>query len=406
MAWIICHHEFLLSMLGPVGNFYEVIQTYYSPTTMFLHQTPLSVDSFLTLAGILTAYTLMKRKKINVIENYVHRYFRLTPVIGMVILMLATLYTNVGEGPFWAETSRVSNSCRDNWWTFFLYIENYIPAESCIPQGWYLGVDMQCYIVAVIIMVFLKKWSKMTLIGMGVLILLSTVVSFWNCYINRWAVVRVHFTAKADDYNFHYYIKTYTRCGPYLIGMICGYIIYNLKTSPRKYQLTMGKKFLYWMMCLTLLATCIYLPLSLTDDDDSIWQNALFIPVHRLVWSACVCSIVLMCVTDNADFVNSFLSMPIFQVVARLSYCAYIVHNFWILAKVISLKTVVNYYVHQVVVDSWGTTAVSLLLSFILSLMFEMPAPEIEKYCIKFVKKIFAVLSSAMGIKSKASNTL
>ncbi|XP_074035727.1 nose resistant to fluoxetine protein 6 isoform X2 [Leptinotarsa decemlineata] len=240
----------------------------------------------------------MKRKKIKVIENYVHRYFRLTPVLAMVVLMITTLSTNIGEGPLWGDLSSIPDDCIDHWWAFLLYIPNYYPQEQCLLPAWYLGVDMQCYIVAVVIMVFLKRWSKLTLTGMGLLVSLSAAASFWSCYIHALPTVRIDYTDKTEDYNRYYYKLTHTRCGPYIIGMICGYIIYNIKSSPRTYKLPIVLKILYWIICLALLATCIFVPLSLNED--TVWQNALFISLHRLVWSICVCSIIIMCVTNNA----------------------------------------------------------------------------------------------------------
>ncbi|KAG5870440.1 hypothetical protein JTB14_024977 [Gonioctena quinquepunctata] len=151
MMWIISHHEFLINILGPIGNYNEVVKFYYKTGDLLLNQTPLSVDSFLTLAGILTAYTLMKRKEIKLIECYVHRYFRLTPALLMMVLVSGTLFDKMGNGPLWWMMEVFPADCGNNWWKLLLYIQNYLcPSEWCVSHAWYLAVDMQCYVIAAV----------------------------------------------------------------------------------------------------------------------------------------------------------------------------------------------------------------------------------------------------------------
>ncbi|KAG5870003.1 hypothetical protein JTB14_018075 [Gonioctena quinquepunctata] len=343
MMWIISHHEFLTKIAGPIGNYNEVVKFFYTTGDLLLHQTPLTVDSFLTLAGILTAYTLMKKKEINLIECYIHRYFRLTPALMMMVLVTGTVYTEIGNGPLWWGSEIRSADCGNNWWKLLLYIQNYLcPTNQCVRQAWYLAVDMQCYVIAAVIMIFLKKWNRITLSAIGGLIFMSAIASFWISYAYALPTIRVYTTPVSQNYLKYYLSPTHTRCGPYLIGMICGYFIYNMKTnSDRKYNLSIFSKLLCWLTILTMQGICIFLPAQLSED--TVLENAFFNPIHRMVWSTAVCSIILLCETNNADFVNKFLSHPLFQVVARLSYCAYIVHPSIEYYRMASMKTVIDF---------------------------------------------------------------
>ncbi|KAG5876020.1 hypothetical protein JTB14_026226 [Gonioctena quinquepunctata] len=241
MMWIISYHEFITNIVGPIGNYNEVVKFYYTTGDFLFHQTSLmAVDSFLTLGGILTAYTLMKKKEINLIECYIHRYFRLTPAIMMMVLVTGTLFTQMGNGPLWWSSEIGSADCENNWWKLLLYIQNYLcPEDMCVFQAWYLAVDMQCYVIAAVIMIFLKKWNRITLSAIVGLIFMSALASFWISYAYALPTSRLYSTPLSKDYFGFYYIPTHTRCGPYLIGMICGYFIYNMKTnSDRKYNLS------------------------------------------------------------------------------------------------------------------------------------------------------------------------
>ncbi|KAG5870441.1 hypothetical protein JTB14_024978 [Gonioctena quinquepunctata] len=231
---------------------------------------------------------------------------------------------------------------------------------------------------------------------------MSAIASFWSCYTHSLPSVRIDYTPITYDYNKYYYKPTHTRCGPYLIGMICGYFIYNMKTSSdRKYNLSIFSKLLCWLTILTMLGICIFLPSQLSED--TVLENALFIPIHRIVWSTAVCSIIFLCETNNADFVNKFLSHPVFQVVARLSYCAYIVHPFIEFYRMVSLRTVFNFSRIQLIFDCWGSIVVSLFIAFFWSIMFEMPMPDVEKYVVEFVKRMFHGLFSKLSSMMKSS---
>ncbi|KAG5868085.1 hypothetical protein JTB14_023772 [Gonioctena quinquepunctata] len=184
--------------------------------------------------------------------------------------------------------------------------------------------------------------------------------------------------------------------------MICGYCIYNMKNnSDRKYNLSIFSKLLCWLTILTMQGICIFLPAQLSED--TVLGNAFFNPIHRMVWSTAVCSIILLCETNNADFVNKFLSHPLFQVVSRLSYCAYIVHRFIEFHRMASMKTVINFSRIQLFFDCWASILVSVFVAFFWSIMFEMPIPDVEKYVVEWVKGMFRGILSMFSIMKKVS---
>ncbi|KAG5876018.1 hypothetical protein JTB14_026224 [Gonioctena quinquepunctata] len=309
----------------------------------------------------------------------------------------------MGNGPLWWSLEKKSADCGNNWWKLLLYIQNYFgPTNQCVAQAWYLAVDMQCYVIAAVIMIFLKKWNRIMLSAIVGLIFMSAIASFWISYSYALPTFRINYTPLGQDYGKYYYRPTHTRCGPYLIGMICGYSIYNMKTnSDRKYNLSIFSKLLCWLTILTMQGICIFLPAQLSED--TVLENAFFNPIHRMVWSTAVCSIILLCETNNADFVNKFLSHPLFQVVARLSYCAYIVHPYIEYYRMASMKTVFNFSRIQLFFDSWSAIVTSLFLAFFWTIMFEMPIPDVEKYVVELVKGMFRGIFSKFSTMMKSS---
>jgi len=95
----------------------------------------LPVDIFFVFSGMLVSYSFMnersKGKKFNLPLHFIHRYLRLTPALAIMLLFNATLYSRIGSGPLWKPYSqRTEEECRDNWWKYLLFINNWFPIEQ------------------------------------------------------------------------------------------------------------------------------------------------------------------------------------------------------------------------------------------------------------------------------------
>ena len=94
-----------------------------------------SVDTFFLMSGLLVAYTMLRelehyKGRFNFAIFYIHRYLRLTPVYGMILGFIATLLVYISYGPNWQLVHYMREGCRWNWWSHFLYINNYVAASS------------------------------------------------------------------------------------------------------------------------------------------------------------------------------------------------------------------------------------------------------------------------------------
>lgn len=65
--------------------------------------------------------------KINIPLMYFHRYLRLTPLLGITVLLSMSLLRFLGNGPIWPILfESYGESCKRNWWTVLLYVQNYL----------------------------------------------------------------------------------------------------------------------------------------------------------------------------------------------------------------------------------------------------------------------------------------
>lgn len=204
---------------------------------MWLIAAFLSVDSFFAAGGLVTAYTYLKNHAKGVPFNiplyYIHRYLRLTPALAVVILIQVNLINHLGNGPLWNFYNIATVNCQKYWWSTLLYIQNYVnPNENCVGQSWYLSVDFQLFLCSPIVLYLLTKLPKLGYSLLGLLIFLGFLSPFLLTYY--YDVDGFPFAmdqAAGENYNKHYYVQTYARFGPYVIGMAYGALIYKMKAN-------------------------------------------------------------------------------------------------------------------------------------------------------------------------------
>lgn len=80
--------------------------------------------------------------KLDILSLYWRRYLRLTPLLGVCVLVTATLYRFLGSGPIWPYmcAERV-NPCKHYWWSALLYVQNYVNLSQmvCKYNHWLLN---------------------------------------------------------------------------------------------------------------------------------------------------------------------------------------------------------------------------------------------------------------------------
>lgn len=91
------------------------------------------------------------------------------------------------------------------------------------------------------------------------------------------------------------------------------------------------------------MVTALVLFLLLIQDNVEYEHTRLkatfYLPLLRPTWALFLCWISYACLSGNATYVNSFLSLPIFQVLSKITYSTYLVHVSLMLMHLGSLRT-------------------------------------------------------------------
>lgn len=186
-----------------------------------------------------------------------------------------------------------------------------------------------------------------------------------------------------------YYIKPYCRVGPYIVGIFCGYFLYK---TDCKLKINKVLNIFIWMVAATLACLIVY---GLYDDVNGyvhLSQSVkdLYNTTHRTVWGACVGWVVFACATGNGGFINTLLSWSFFTPLARLTYCAYLIHPILIYAYYSSLRTPLYMDDSTLAVVFSGIMVLTYMFAFVLSLAFEAPMLSLEKLifnCLSLILK-------------------
>ncbi|XP_066909543.1 nose resistant to fluoxetine protein 6-like isoform X2 [Halyomorpha halys] len=345
----------------------------------------LAVDTFFVIGGILLTWNcLEKKRKFNLISYYTHRYLRLTPPYLATLLVISTFANKLCDGPLCVYLiDKEKQSCASYWWTNVLYINNLYPGifKSCMPHSWYLAADWQLFFfLSPLVVIVINKWPHHLFKLISAIFLTSVISTFLVSYLYHLPTENLMFNSyeEADHYYNKLYGTPYARAGPWAVGMFCGVILHNFTNNPIK----LSKKTHLMAWVLTVLGLCLSVELDLPflklqNNEAGVW-SALFNAIQRNVWAVSICWIIFSSGTQKAGIIGKFLSWPVFQPLAKLSYSAYLIHKL-----IISLYFGETYGYSYISATTQiplvlGITFLTYAVALLLYLSFEAPTAHLD----------------------------
>ncbi|XP_076454789.1 nose resistant to fluoxetine protein 6-like [Babylonia areolata] len=387
MTWVVLGHAFAFIGYFSVNSYTYTAKVNKRWTFQAISNATVSVDSFFVLSGLLVSYlTLKEMKKKGVRLNwflfYFHRFWRLTPAYMLVIMVFTCLSPYWGSGPFWSGSNVGDRrNCEDKWWTNLLYINNLVHSDKqCLGQSWYLANDMQFYILSPLIFVPFYFSPLLGCISSAVFVLTSTItpgVLESNQHFSPGAFAQVDGTPPTEDMFSYLYAKPWNRMGPYVIGLMTGYVLFYCDCKLRI------NKFLNLFLWAVATGTAMAILYGLYDASNghplTVEVAAFYSAVTRTVWGACVAWVVIACCTGNGGLVNMLLSWKGLVPLSRLTYTIYLLHIMIMDLFMMNQQTLFYMSDINIVMFFLGILVVSYLAAFVTSLAFEAPMMGLEK---------------------------
>ncbi|KAH3745114.1 nose resistant to fluoxetine protein 6 [Pelomyxa schiedti] len=364
-----------------------------------------SVDTFFFLSGFLAAYYIILEippnrkilRPVQWISIYTHRYIRLTPIWLFVTLCVWLVLPYVTTGPFWLFVD--VDNCKDYWWTNVLYINNIYPwslSSECADWGWYLANDMQFFLLAPIFVAFymvheVVGWAVIIFCAVG-----SVVVTI--CLMGFNGLTMYYFAEDNTGYWDDVYTKPWCRIQPYLVGVGFAFLVH--KFDPRKTRLSQPIFYILWgitVLCLGIPTFGAYRQYaSLSPDAWSTWEDAFYAGSCRFLWGLGIAAFIFLCtsVSFNSDrlyrngitqflvklsqYIANILSHPAWTPLARLTYCTYLIHPFWLMLVYDGTPDWIPLTSTMFLTFAFGNIVIATVLASILYLVIEKPMANLE----------------------------
>ncbi|XP_033118103.1 nose resistant to fluoxetine protein 6-like [Anneissia japonica] len=401
--WVILGHSYAFGM-ALFTNPTKIVDVLSRFTFQAIGNATFSVDSFFFLSGLLVTYLTLKylrnnNGKLNWVMFYVHRYLRLTPVYMLVIFMYTTLTPYFATGPLYSYIFDPNPApgvdtqitlCQDYWWTNLLYINNLYPsnlAKECLDWSWYLANDMQFFIISPFIIYLLYHYF---FAGVAVwCILLLTCFSSLIGESIKHDVTTEFIPEDPTQINFVgdvIYVQPWTRISTYLVGMAVGYILYKYRGRVR---MSLSMTLLGWVTATVIGLAVVYgLYGNFHGNHLSKAATVVYITLCRFAWAIALAWVVFACATGYGGPVNSLLSWSAWIPLARISYCAYLLHPIIMFVFYYSLPTAVYFSDFLMVYFFLGHLVLSYTGAFVLSVCAEAPFMALEKLLLKRDKSV------------------
>ena len=186
----------------------------------------------------------------------------------------------------------------------------------------------------------------------------------------------------------NFYLVPWTRFQPYMVGLILGFVFYNLKNQ-NKTELKLGAVVAAWLWVLAavsglavvfgLVSYQMDINTNFPDFNIPVAASAFYNGLHRLAWALSVSWVILACEKGLGGPVNILLSWGAWLPLARLSYGIYLWHMI-VIDYYLSLPSYTVELNHPLVVYYilW-VTSLSATISYVCFICFEKPIAHLEK---------------------------
>ncbi|XP_049868302.1 nose resistant to fluoxetine protein 6-like [Pectinophora gossypiella] len=333
MFWIVVGHTYLL-LPHTINVRYVYFEWILSLNSLWITAAPYTVDTFFFLSGLLVVYTTAgKLSGSKLIRNihlfYLNRLLRMFPLLAAIVLLQASLFHHIADGPFWQWNAWNTNNCRTYWWSTLLYVQNFLnPADQCINHTWYLAIDMHCYLVCPLFLYWVlngnKKHAWISLAaGLLIALTIGTTYSFIHQF-QGWSIAPVR-EGGSDEFQHLYYFNTLTRASPFFVGMIFGYLMNIWKG--RKPNIPRYVTALLWICSGILVFGLIYVTHLMKLEGWDYWiVDDLVNSFARSAWAAVVGWVIFACQHGLSGPINWFLCLDFWKMPSRISYAMYLYH--------------------------------------------------------------------------------
>ena len=258
----------------------------------------------------------------------------------------------------------------------------------------YIANDFQYHLLAPVLLIpFIFNRRRLTYGILSVLLLANVIITI--------SIISTHpgtengmssDGAISVDYFAKIYVTPWCRIGPFLIGMLTRLIL-EYHRSP----ISSMTKIICTIISIILAMICIYFPFYSNNFPKILL--IIYQSISHQCWALAIGWLILICCLNQGGLVNKILSWPIWTIIARLSYSAYLIHTIVILVQVFNRISTIHYQTSVMANAFLAQLIWTLFLSILVVILVEMPCQVLEKQIRKSYreKKQLLILQSNYG---------
>ncbi|XP_075145087.1 nose resistant to fluoxetine protein 6 [Haematobia irritans] len=312
----------------------------------------------------------------------IFRYLRLTIPYGFVILWSGVYFDNAGGPMFRHIFEREQLSCRKNAWINLLYLNNYIRTnERCMLQGWYLASDTQSFVISIVILMLAHKFIRQRKLIFGAIIALFVVIPGLVTYTNKFCpiflptpqVQRDSFT-EARQFN-KFYVQFHMNFGCYFFGVLAALVYDHISSNELKLKDNKLFHITFYALIpagiLWLFSGHIFLQ-NYNEEDVRLWAS-IYASVQRNAWGLGLGAFIVGMSVKCGWILRKFCCLPIFRILGRLTYGAFLVHLLICRVVIATLREPIYFGTGTMFAFIVFTMAASYVVSFVLAILLELP---------------------------------
>jgi peptidoglycan/LPS O-acetylase OafA/YrhL len=398
VLWIVLGHTAAItSSTGPgYSNPGDVLPPHGWANTVagqLIFASRFAVDTFLVLSGFLLVVAASKmsqamstRPRTWPIWMVVSRIARIVPTyltcLG-IFVFVAPRY--LGSGAFWYQWQSLLQPCTEYGWTNLLFVNNFYPTDTsttntCFYHSWYLAVDVQIFVLGVLLLVVYQRSRLAGLACASFLFVALTAMQAVLTHERSWSLNTFDGAAVAR-YDVEAYAKPHVRAPSYLAGMICAMVLIRRQRQQQEQRHQYDRQTSLdseWSCqhriqngCITALVLaccatmgfvtfctasgayarrpCQYGEWPHLAGCGSLWSprvTFLYTAFSRTLWVAAVSILIfLLCGTKTSisnsyddetepplllQALRSILSLSAWRLPSKLSFAAYLMHPIWL----------------------------------------------------------------------------
>lgn len=287
-----------------------------------------------------------------------------------------------------------------HWWGELLYISNLVPwpplSSLCNPITWYLGNDMQFFLVGVPLIATYSHRPRTTVVFLLLLMLASWSYTLWLADREKLSFSII--ISGATSAWREIYATPWCRCSVYIMGVLAGigWITFieegevlphgEIHGSQSSNGHRASRRRLYVAAAIFASALLLALPVygsywgyqDLGDARVAAWPDHLYMTFSRPTWALGVVLMCGLCFFGYGGFVNAILTLPVWITFSRLTFGIFLTHTLLLDWLNLSGDAARDFTYARVSITFMGTLFGSSALALVLYLLVEAPFRNLE----------------------------